>query len=70
MSKGQYKQPGLDRRHRDTSGEIRAKRADAMKLGLRAFDKISAVEGVHLTDRMRSDARALSEQRSGDFRKK
>lgn len=52
-------QPGLDERHRGTAGEIRQKRSDTRTLGLRAFEKISAIEGIRLTDEMRNDLKSL-----------
>ena len=64
------KQPGLDGRHCDTNEAVRAKRADAMTLGLRAFEKISAVEGVSLTGQMRRDAQSMSAKRLSEIRKK
>ena len=53
------KQPGLDGRLRDGAGEIRRKRGDTLTLGLRAFEKISAVEGIRLSGEMRKDLRSL-----------
>ena len=70
MSKHGLKQPGLDGRHRDSDGAIRAKRADTLTLGLRAFEKISAVEGVSLTGQMRRDAQSMSAKRLSEIRKK
>ena len=46
------KQPGLHGRHRDRG----------MILGLGAFEKISAVEGVYLSPEMRRDVKSISGQ--------
>ena len=59
MSKMSAKQPGLDGRHRDAAGDIRQKRGDTQTLGLRAFEKISAVEGIRLSSEMRRDLKGL-----------
>jgi hypothetical protein len=52
MSKMSPKQSGLDSRHRDRG----------MTLGLGAFEKISAVEGVYLSREMKRDVKAISGQ--------
>ncbi len=60
------KQPGLDGRHRDSAGQIRQKRSDTLTLGLGAFQKISAVEGIRVGDPMLADLRAMAQKHPGE----
>ena len=56
MSKTSTKQPGIDGRAPSRG----------MILGLDAFEKISAIEGIHLTREMKRDVKAIcSPQISG-----
>jgi hypothetical protein len=52
MGKFGSKASGLDGRHHDRNGTT---------LGLKAFEKISAIEGVRLSREMRRDVRAITE---------
>lgn len=57
INKAGSKAPRLEGGHRDGGGVIRQKRGDT--LGLRAFEKISAVEGIRLSGDMRKDLQSL-----------
>jgi hypothetical protein len=53
------KQPGLDGRHRDANDEEKNKRSDTLTLGLGAFKKISAVEGIRISGRMVKELKSM-----------
>ena len=58
MSKERPEQPGLDKRMHDIDGQVRRKRGHT--LGFKAFEKISAVEGMTISRAMKRDIMAAS----------
>lgn len=63
MSKDRNEATTSNSRRRDAAGQIRSRRGDT--LGLMAFEKISAVEGIHLTGEMRHEILTASDTRLG-----
>ena len=57
------KGPGLDGRRRDKDRQIQQKRGDtldkSLTLGRKSFERISAVEGLHLSSSMKDTFKSL-----------
>ena len=63
MSKDRIKGTALNSCRRDAAGQIQSKRGDT--LGLQAFERISAVEGIRLSGEMRRDILLASDAKLG-----